>query len=82
MRMTFGGACRNASLMAAVYFLYVGFEKGNFDVFGWYGEGWLWGDWMVLVVLTSLFGVALLCEYWVQRKRAKNRKSEQIDDFE
>ena len=43
MRMTFGSACRNAGLMAVVYFLYVGFQKGHFDVFGWYGVGWSWG---------------------------------------
>ncbi|MQU61448.1 hypothetical protein GHO26_27420, partial [Pseudomonas helleri] len=52
MRMTFGSACRNAGLMAVVYFLYVGFQKGHFDVFGWYGVGWSWGDWLVLAVLT------------------------------
>lgn len=56
MRMTFGSACRNAGLMAVVYFLYVGFQKGHFDVFGWYGVGWSWGDWLVLAVLTGVLG--------------------------
>ncbi|MBJ2260095.1 MULTISPECIES: hypothetical protein [Pseudomonas] len=82
MRMTFGSACRNAGLMAVVYFLYVGFQKGHFDVFGWYGVGWSWGDWLVLAVLTGVFGGILFEEWWGQRKRAKAKAREQGEDFQ
>jgi len=82
MRMTFGSACRNAGLMVVVYFLYVGFQKGHFDVFGWYGVGWSWGDWLVLAVLTGVFGVILFEEWWGQRKRAKAKAREQGEDFQ
>ena len=82
MRMTFGSACRNARLMAVVYFLYVGFQKGHFDGFGWYGVGWSWGDWLVLAVLTGVFGVILFEERWGQRKRAKAKAREQGEDFQ
>ncbi|NNA42384.1 MULTISPECIES: hypothetical protein [Pseudomonas chlororaphis group] len=82
MRMTFGSACRNAGLMTVVYFLYVGFQKGHFDVFGWYGVGWSWGDWLVLAVLTGVFGVILFEEWWGQRKRLKAKAREQGEDFQ
>lgn len=80
MRMTLGSACRNTGLMAVVYFLYVGFQKG-FDVFGWYGVGWSWGDWLALAVLTGLFAAILCGEWWGQCKRTK-AKGRESDDYQ
>ena len=81
MRMTLGSVCRNTGLAAAVYFLYVGFQKG-FDVFGWYGVGWSWGDWLVLALLTGFFAAILFGEWWQARTRARAKAHEQHNDYE
>ena len=78
MRMTFGSACRNSCFAALVYFLYVGFQKG-FDVFGWYGVGWSWGDGLVFALLTGLLASILFSEWWQERKRAKTRESSRYE---
>jgi len=79
MRMTFRSACRNSCLAAVVYFLYVGFQKG-FDVFGWYGVGWSWGDWFVLAVLVAFISLMLFSEWWLQRKHLKAKTLEHGGD--
>lgn len=79
MRITFGSACRNTCLVAVFYFLYLGFQQG-FDVFGWYGVGWSWGDWLVWAMLTGFLGLILFSEWWRQRKRANAKAREQVGD--
>ncbi|WP_176464741.1 hypothetical protein [Pseudomonas fragi] len=46
------------------------------------GLGGRGGDWLVLAVLTGVFGVILFEEWWGQRKRAKAKAREQGEDFQ
>ena len=46
------------------------------------GLGGRGGGWLVLAVLTGVFGVILFEEWWGQRKRAKAKAREQGEDFQ
>jgi len=71
-RFTFAKICRSLCAMAAVYFLFMGFNAG-FDVFGWYGVGWSRSDWVIFVLLTSLVATILLAEWWSHRKQSQKK---------
>jgi len=73
IRITLRTICVSTFVMAAIGYLYVGFEE-HFDVFGFYGRGWTVRNWMAWGLLAGWLPVVLVAQWWADRKRAVEPK--------